>query len=196
VFYIYIHIRSVFCPVLYLSKFRKEFRIQAFCTLDLKRSGSHRFRSDFDPENPIREYTSSRRHLILFLYTVSALWFAYGYVRYRKYTPGFTNSIRTDRTFTFSHLNVRTYDLTPCPYARSWLVAMSWRHWRCPCASKKPSIQRGTYVLAISCGAVTLVTIELPYLGCTSVPRRLPQDSDTAGSILLSQPVGLGSGLG
>ena len=89
-FYIYIHIRSVFCPVLYLSKFRKEFRMQAFCTLDLKRSGSDRFRSDFDPENPIRKCTSSRRHLILFLYTVSTLWFAYGYVRSRTYIPGFT----------------------------------------------------------------------------------------------------------
>ena len=43
---------------------------------------------------------------------------------------------------------------------------------------------------------VALVTVELPYLGCTSVPRRLPQDSDTAGPISLSQPVGPGSGLG
>ena len=110
--------------------------------------------------------------------------------------PDSQSSFRTDRTFTFSHLNVRTYDLTPCPYVRSCSVAMSVCHLRCPCASKRPSIQSGTYVLTISCGAVALVAVELPYLGCTSVPRRLPQDSNTAGSILLSQPVGLGSGLG
>ena len=121
-FYIYIHIRSVFCPVLYLSKFRKEFRIQAFCTLDLKRSGSHRFRSDFDPENPIRKCTSSRRHLILFLYTVSTLWFAYGYVRSRTYIPGFTifvsygsyvHILTFERTYVRSHtLSVRTFMLS------------------------------------------------------------------------------------
>ena len=121
-FYIYIHIRSVFCPVLYLSKFRKEFRIQAFCTLDLKRSGSHRFRSDFDPENPIRKCTSSRRHLILFLYTVPTLWFAYGYVRSRTYIPGFTifvsygsyvHILTFERTYVRSHtLSVRTFMLS------------------------------------------------------------------------------------
>ena len=121
-FYIYIHIRSVFCPVLYLSKFRKEFRMQAFCTLDLKRSGSDRFRSDFDPENPIRKCTSSRRHLILFLYTVSTLWFAYGYVRPRTYIPGFTifvsygsyvHILTFERTYVRSHtLSVRTFMLS------------------------------------------------------------------------------------
>ena len=123
-FYIYIHIHicSVFRPVLYLSKFRKEFRIQAFCTLDLKRSGSHRFRSDFDPENPIRKCTSSRRHLILFLYTVSTLWFAYGYVRSRTYIPGSTifvsygsyvHILTFERTYVRSHtLSVRTFMLS------------------------------------------------------------------------------------
>ena len=121
-FYIYIHIRSVFCPVLYLSKFRKEFRMQAFCTLDLKRSGSDRFRSDFDPENPIRKCTSSRRHLILFLYTVSTLWFAYGYVRSRTYIPGFTifvsygsyvHILTFERSYVRSHtLSVRTLMLS------------------------------------------------------------------------------------
>ena len=91
----------------------------------------------------------------------------------------------------------RTYVLLSFMSVRAFMLRVTVRTTlRMSVRLPESSRQYGTYVLTIFSEAVALVTVELPYLGCTSVPRRLPQDSDTAGSILLSQPVGLGSGPG
>ena len=71
-------------------------------------------------------------------YTVSTLWFAYEYVRSRTYIPGFTIFVFTDRTFTFPHLNVRTY-----VSVRTFMLT---EDVRAPLKSRRYNVER-TYLL-------------------------------------------------
>lgn len=128
--------------ILYFTfqNFVRNFVSKYFVLRIRKMSDLRPFRSVSDPENPIRKFTSSQRHLILFLYTVSNLQAALVYVRSRTYTARSANFFCTFTFFTFARTYVpahtspvrtvmlrstvtfvRTYvrAITPCAYVCS-----------------------------------------------------------------------------